>query len=287
MQLRINRAGASVSYPHLPRSQEEFARRPRAGWLSSSASTGPLVAHATSGHTLTYTHLTSLGAPTQQSLGTGRWSITGAGTAFCAGGDIKGMGKSSRKTQMSDDERIADLKIRQRTLTGALFNLRKPTIAALPGPAAGAGLAIAMACDIRIAAESAFVSAGYARVGMSGDYGIAWLMTHLVGTARARELMYTADKVDAERCEQIGLFNRVVPDAVLRDEAFKLASSIAAGPSIALRNMKDNLNDALSNDYMTSLDGEAPRLVETSRTNDHQEAVRAFIEKRDPVFTGT
>ncbi|MDE0815617.1 MAG: enoyl-CoA hydratase-related protein [Alphaproteobacteria bacterium] len=213
--------------------------------------------------------------------------ITGAGTAFCAGGDIKGMGKSSRKTQMSDDERIADLKIRQRTLTGALFNLRKPTIAALPGPAAGAGLAIAMACDIRIAAESAFVSAGYARVGMSGDYGIAWLMTHLVGTARARELMYTADKVDAERCEQIGLFNRVVPDAVLRDEAFKLASSIAAGPSIALRNMKDNLNDALSNDYMTSLDGEAPRLVETSRTNDHQEAVRAFIEKRDPVFTGT
>jgi enoyl-CoA hydratase/carnithine racemase len=197
------------------------------------------------------------------------------------------MGKSSRKTQMSDDERIADLKIRQRTLTGALFNLRKPTIAALPGPAAGAGLAIAMACDIRIAAESAFVSAGYARVGMSGDYGIAWLMTHLVGTARARELMYTADKVDAERCEQIGLFNRVVPDAVLRDEAFKLASSIAAGPSIALRNMKDNLNDALSNDYMTSLDGEAPRLVETSRTNDHQEAVRAFIEKRDPVFTGT
>jgi enoyl-CoA hydratase/carnithine racemase len=112
-------------------------------------------------------------------------------------------------------------------------------------------------------------------------------MTHLVGTARARELMYTADKVDAERCEQIGLFNRVVPDAVLRDEAFKLASSIAAGPSIALRNMKDNLNDALSNDYMTSLDGEAPRLVETSRTNDHKEAVRAFIEKRDPVFTGT
>lgn len=213
--------------------------------------------------------------------------ITGAGTAFCAGGDIKGMGKGSRKAQMTDEERIADLKIRQRDLTGALFSIRKPTIAALPGPAAGAGLAIAMACDIRIAAESAFVSAGYARVGMSGDYGIAWLLTHLVGTSRARELMYTADKVDAERCERIGLFNRVVPDAALQEEAFALAASLAAGPSIALRNMKDNLDDALTQDYLTSLDGEAPRLVETSRTNDHQEAVNAFVEKRKPIFTGT
>ncbi len=213
--------------------------------------------------------------------------LTGAGPAFCAGGDVKGMGKGSRKAQMTDEERIADLQVRQRTMTGALFELRKPTIAALPGPAAGAGLAIAMACDIRIAAESAFVSAGYARVGMSGDYGIAWLLTHLVGTSRARELMYTADRVDAERCERIGLFNRVVPDAALQEEAFKLAASLAAGPQIALRNMKDNLDDALTQDYLTSLDGEAPRLVQTSRTNDHQEAVNAFIEKRKPVFTGT
>lgn len=214
--------------------------------------------------------------------------VTGAGTAFCAGGDVKGMGSgtNSRKAQMTTEERIADLQVRQRTMTGALFELRKPTVAALPGPAAGAGLAIALACDIRIAAESAFVSTGYARVGLSGDYGISWLLTNVVGTARARELMYTADRVGSERAERIGLFNRVVPDAELQTEAFGLAASLAAGPAVALRNMKDNLNDALTQDFLTSLDGEAPRLVEAARTSDHREAVSAFKEKRAPRFTG-
>jgi 1,4-dihydroxy-2-naphthoyl-CoA synthase len=119
--------------------------------------------------------------------------ITGAGTAFCAGGNIKGMGahRDKKKLEMSYDEKVADLQERQRLLTGALVSVRKPTIAALPGPAVGAGLAIAMACDIRIAAESAFVSTGYLRMGLSGDYGIAWLLTRLVGTSRARELMFT------------------------------------------------------------------------------------------------
>ena len=129
--------------------------------------------------------------------------ITGAGTAFCAGGNVKGMGahRDKKKLEMSYEEKVADLQERQRLLTGALIAVRKPTIAALPGPAVGAGLAIAMACDIRIAAESAFVSTGYLRVGLSGDYGIAWLLTRLVGSSRARELMFTSDKVDAARCE--------------------------------------------------------------------------------------
>src|SRR5437868_7440050 len=163
--------------------------------------------------------------------------ITGAGTAFCSGGDVKGMGahRDRKKLEMSYDEKVADLQERQRLLTGALISVRKPTIAALPGPAAGAGLAIAMACDIRIAASSAFVSTGYLRVALSGDYGIAWLLTRLVGTARARELMFTAERVDAERCEAIGLVNRVVPDASLQDEAFALAKAMAEGPTIALR----------------------------------------------------
>src|SRR5262249_18835698 len=129
--------------------------------------------------------------------------LTGAGKAFCAGGDVKGMGAHrDKKVEMSYDERVADLQERQRLLTGALASVRKPTIAALPGPAVGAGLALALACDIRIAAQSAFVSTGYLRVALSGDYGIAWLLTRLVGTARARELMFTAEKVDAERCEK-------------------------------------------------------------------------------------
>ena len=139
--------------------------------------------------------------------------LTGAGPAFCAGGNVKGMGANRDKTKlaMSHDERVADLQERQRLLTGALVSVRKPTIAALPGPAVGAGLALAMACDMRIAAQSAFLSTGYLKVGLSGDYGIAWLLTRLVGTSRARELMFTCERVDAARCEAIGLVNRVVP----------------------------------------------------------------------------
>ena len=220
--------------------------------------------------------------------GVGALLLTGAGTAFCAGGDVKGMGsnRSAAKAAMSFDERVADLRERQRLLTGALVRVRKPTIAALPGAAAGAGLAIAMACDIRVAAESAFVTTGYARIGMSGDYGIAWLLTRLVGTSRARELMITGDKVEAKRAEAIGLVNRVVPDERLREDAFALARSIAAGPSIALRYMKDNLDDALVVDFDTARDTEAERLMRTAETADHHEAVRAFVEKRPPVFTG-
>ena len=212
--------------------------------------------------------------------------ITGAGTAFCSGGDVKSMGGRSARTQLSFEDRLMDLRWRQMGLTGALVGLRKPTIAALPGPAAGAGLAIALACDIRIAAKSAFVSTGYARVGLSGDYGIAWLLTRAVGSPRARELMFTAERVDAERCERIGLFNRVVDDAKLKDEAFALAKSLAEGPQVALRNMKDNLDDALHIDYPTALYREAERLVQASRTEDHKEAVRAFVEKRKAVFVG-
>src|SRR6201984_3612541 len=127
--------------------------------------------------------------------------ITGAGTAFCAGGNVKGMGanRDKKKVEMSYDEKVADLQERQRLLTGALVSVRKPTIAALPGPAVGAGLALALACDMRISAQSAFLSTGYLKVGLSGDYGIAWLLTRMVGTSRARELMFTCDRVDATR----------------------------------------------------------------------------------------
>jgi len=214
--------------------------------------------------------------------------ITGAGTAFCAGGNVKGMGahRDATKLAMSHDEKVADLQERQRLLTGALASVRKPTIAALPGPAVGAGLAIAMACDLRIAAASAFVSTGYLKVALSGDYGIAWLLTRLVGTARARELMFTAERVDAARCEAIGLVNRVVPDDRLQAEAFALARSMAEGPTLALRYMKDNLDEALLFDFATARDHEAERLVRLTTTSDHREAVQAFIDKRKAVFSG-
>ncbi|KRR13737.1 enoyl-CoA hydratase [Bradyrhizobium jicamae] len=214
--------------------------------------------------------------------------LTGAGTAFCAGGNVKGMGahRDKKKMEMSYEDKVADLQERQRLLTGALVSVRKPTIAALPGPAVGAGLALALACDIRIAAQSAFVATGYVRVGLSGDYGIAWLLTRLVGTSRARELMFTGDKVDATRCETLGLVNRVVPDDKLQAEAFALAKSMAEGPTLALRYIKDNLDEALQFDFATARDHEAERLTRLTTTADHKEAVQAFIEKRKPVFSG-
>ncbi|MEH2588221.1 enoyl-CoA hydratase-related protein [Bradyrhizobium sp. AZCC 1721] len=218
--------------------------------------------------------------------GVGALLITGAGAAFCAGGDVKGMGSNSAKADTPIHEWIADLRIKQRTLTGALVGLRKPTLAALPGPAAGAGLALALACDIRIAAESAVMTTGYARIGLTGDYGIAWLLTRLVGTSRARELMFLSERIDARRCETLGLVNRVVADAELRDVAFALARSLAEGPSQAFAGMKDNLDHALATDLLDSMDQEAAYMVRSARTSDHKEAVRAFIEKRNPVFAG-
>jgi enoyl-CoA hydratase/carnithine racemase len=211
--------------------------------------------------------------------------ITGAGPAFCAGGDVKGMGGPERGApELSFDDKVARLQERQRTLTGALVNVRKPTIAALPGPAAGAGLALALACDLRIAAASAFVTTAYVKIGLSGDYGMAWLLTRIVGTARARELMFFADKIDARRCESLGLVNRVVADDALRDEAFAMARILAHGPATALRFIKDNLDEALMSDFTTALDHEAERMVRAGATADHREAVKAFVDKRKPVF---
>jgi enoyl-CoA hydratase/carnithine racemase len=210
--------------------------------------------------------------------------ITGAGDAFCAGGDVKGMGGRDAGPPLTQEQKIARLKERQRTLTGTLVGLPKPTVATLPGPAAGAGLSIALACDIRFAAETAFVATGYVRVGLTGDYGISWLLTRLVGTARARELMFTGQKVDAARCLELGLVNRVTPFAQLSEAAFAFARDLAAGPAEALAGIKANLDRAAHRDFLAALDQEAEILVPAAQSPDHREAVAAFVEKRKPVF---
>jgi enoyl-CoA hydratase/carnithine racemase len=197
--------------------------------------------------------------------------LTGAGGAFCAGGDTKRMAAEGRLPAPA--ERLAYLH-REHEIPLALHRLEKPVVAALPGPAAGAGLGLALACDLRIAAESAFVTTAYARLGLSGDYGGSWLLTRLVGTARARELYFTADRVDARGCERIGLVNRVVPDAELPREAFALARRIAAVSPVALRWMKDNLNRALQGDLAACLALEAERMVASAQTPEYLKAVR-------------
>lgn len=212
--------------------------------------------------------------------------ITGAGSAFCSGGDVKNMGDRRAQTDQTHEERFRVMQARHQGSAGVLYALRKPTVAALPGAAAGAGLALALSCDIRIAAATAFVATGYARVGLSGDYGIAWLLTRAVGPSRAREMMLTAERIDAKRAAELGIIHRVVDDAVLQETAFDLARSLAAGPAIALGYIKDNLDEALELSHTEAIDHEAERMLRTQSTEDHKEAVRAFVEKRKPVFKG-
>jgi enoyl-CoA hydratase/carnithine racemase len=214
----------------------------------------------------------------------GAFLITGAGRAFCAGGDVKGMGATDPATAPDLDARVAELVRRQRALTGALVGSRKPSVAALPGPAAGAGLSLALACDLRIAAASAFVRTAYARIGLPGDYGIHWLLTRAVGPGRARELMLLSEDVDAGRCDLLGLVNRVVPDEDLFETAFTLAARLAAGPRETFALIKDNLDDAVNLDFLTALDAEAGRMVAHGGSAETREAIRAFVERRPADF---
>ncbi len=209
--------------------------------------------------------------------------LTGAGRAFCAGGDTKRMARDGRPP--SPAERLELLRW-EHGIPAALHRLDKPVVAALPGPAAGAGFALALACDLRIAAESAFVTTSYVRLGLSGDYGGSWFLTRLVGTARARELYFLGDRVEAHDCERLGIVNRVVPDADLVPESLALAERITNGPPVALAYMKDNLNRALRDELEPCLDVEAERMVASAQTEDYVEAVSAFQEKRAPRFKG-
>ena len=215
--------------------------------------------------------------------------ITGSGTAFCAGGDIGGMagGKlPADAPRPTAEERTRTLIQKQETLTLRLADHAKPTIAALPGVAAGAGLSIALACDIRIAAASAFITTAFRNIGFSGDYGGSWLLTQLIGPSRTKDLYYTARRVQADEALQLGLFNHVVADAELPNAAVELAKQIASGPPIALGYMKENINRAVTGDLRSCLALEADRMTRCAATKDHKEAVTAFLEKRQPVFSG-
>jgi len=209
--------------------------------------------------------------------------LTGAGGAFCAGGDTKRMARDGNPPSPEERKRLLRF---EHAIPASLHRMEKPTLAALPGPAAGAGFSLALACDLRIAAESAFATTAYAKLGLSGDYGGAWFLTQLVGPAKAREILFLGDRIDARECERLGLVNRVVPDAELEKEAFALAARLAAGPPIALRYMKDGLNRALTESLESCLELEADRMVQSAGTEDYLEAVQAYQEKRAPRFKG-
>jgi len=215
--------------------------------------------------------------------------LTGAGGAFCSGGDVKGMaaGASRGGPGTTLDERIHRQRLSQRETAGRIYRMPKPVIASLPGAAAGAGLSLALACDLRIAAESAVLTTAFAKVGFSGDYGGTYFLTHLVGAAKARELYYLSDRIDAKEAERLGLVNQVVPDRALESATRMLAMRLASGATVAFRYMKENLNRAQEGASAEEcLDLEATHHVHTGLTEDHREAAKAFVEKRAPVFKG-
>jgi 2-(1,2-epoxy-1,2-dihydrophenyl)acetyl-CoA isomerase len=211
--------------------------------------------------------------------------LTGAGRGFCAGGDVKAMAEGNELGGHTMEEKAQALRSRMET-SRWLHEMPKPTIAMMRGPAAGAGLSLAMACDMRIASDTIRLGTAFARVGYSGDFGGSYYLTQLVGTAKARELYFTADLLDAQQALGLGLVNRVVADARLEEETMALASRLARGPRVAYRYMKRNMNAAESASLKEMLDLEAWHHTRTGMTEDHREAARAFVEKREPQFKG-
>jgi 2-(1,2-epoxy-1,2-dihydrophenyl)acetyl-CoA isomerase len=211
--------------------------------------------------------------------------LTGAGRGFCAGGDVKAMAEGREMGGATLEERAQGLRARME-VSRWLHEMPKPTIAMVRGAAAGAGLSLALACDLRIAGDTARFGTAFARVGYSGDFGGSFFLTQLVGTAKARELYYTADLLDVQQAHALGLVNRVVPDARLEEETMALATRLAVGPRVAYRYMKRNLNAAESATLKELLDLEAWHHTRCGMTEDHREATKAFVDKREPVFKG-
>jgi len=224
--------------------------------------------------------------------------IAGAGRAFCAGGDIAG--KPERKEGEAEapakeqKKRAPDsVATRIEWLRGnmeavrLLYQMDKPTIAMIRGATVSVGMALAAACDFRVVSENASFTTGFAKVGFSGDYGASYFLTRLLGSAKARELMFLSDMLDAQEAQRIGLASRLVADAELEEKTHELARRLADGPPLTYRFMKKNLNAAVDGSLEQILDLEATHMVLSSMTSDQREAVKAFMEKRKPQFTGT
>ncbi|WP_372025860.1 enoyl-CoA hydratase-related protein [Tistrella mobilis] len=212
--------------------------------------------------------------------------LTGAGGAFCAGGDVKRMAETAEAEAAKSSERRATELRQVMEASRWLHEMGKPTIAALPGPAAGAGLSLALACDMRIAARTAVMTTAFAKVALSGDFGGSWFLTQLVGPAKARELYFTAELLDMAAAEKLGLVNRVVDAEALEAETRMIAETLARGPTLTYAAIKRNMNLAQTGTLSEVMDLEAIQHTRCSESADHREAAQAFVEKRAPRFIG-
>ncbi|MFT7243354.1 MAG: 2-(1,2-epoxy-1,2-dihydrophenyl)acetyl-CoA isomerase [Candidatus Azotimanducaceae bacterium] len=217
--------------------------------------------------------------------------LTGAGRGFCAGGDVKGMANrnedpSGSNTKGPTIEQKAQSLRKGMEVSRILYQCSKPTIAMMRGPAAGAGLSLGLACDMRVASKTIRFTTAFVNVGASGDYGGSYFLTKLVGGAKARELYFTGRKIESDEALQLGIVNHLVEDDALEAKTMELANQIARGPTVALQYMKQNLNAAETGTLEQVFDMEASAMVRTMMTDDHKEAARAFVEKRAPNFSG-
>lgn len=200
--------------------------------------------------------------------------LTGAGRGFCAGGDVNTMTGGGR----SGDPAVLDLRSIME-VSELLHTMPAFTVAAVNGPCAGAGLSFACACDLRYAARSAVFVTAFLRVGSSGDHGSAWVLTQAVGPAKARELLFLGDRVDADEALRIGLVSAVVDDGALRGHVDAIATRLATTPPTAARLMKENLDDALTLPLDEYLDAETQRFAECSGSDEAIAAAQAFLDR--------
>jgi 2-(1,2-epoxy-1,2-dihydrophenyl)acetyl-CoA isomerase len=207
--------------------------------------------------------------------------LKGAGGTFCVGGDVKSMAEG--RAPMSFENKMVNLR-RGMEVSRILHEMSKPVVAQLDGAAAGAGLSIALACDFRVASQSAKITTAFAKVGLSGDYGGTYFLTQMLGSAKARELYLLSPLLSAQEALGLGLVTRVVPDADVEAATRELATSLAQGPTITLGYIKRNINNAERLSLESCFDAEAMHHSRAGETADHKEAAKAFVEKRKPVF---
>ena len=210
--------------------------------------------------------------------------LTGAGGAFSAGGDVARM-RRRLEEDWPVDEAVRDIERRTADLVGRVYRFPLPTVAAVDGPAVGAGAGLALACDLQVASERATLGFVFRGVGLTCDAGTSYLLPRYVGPNVAKELVLTGDLVDAERALDLGLVNRVVPTDGFDDRVAELAGDIADGPTVALRHAV-RLLDADASSLEAAMREEAAAQGVALGTDDHAEGVAAFVEGRDPAFEG-
>lgn len=223
-------------------------------------------------------------------------ALTGAGRAFSAGGDVKGFAgasKSSGDDQQGNNELKATVEqrtagLRESTrMVEILHSMDKPTVALIPGVAAGGGFSVALACDIRLACQSARFTTAFAKVAVSGDYGGSYFLTQLVGPAKAKELYFRSDILGSSEALSLGIVNQVFKDDDFEDRCQQFLSQLAAMPPIALNYMKKNMNLASRSDLASVLDQEAQFMTRCFDTDDHKIGARSFVTKQAPQFKGS